>query len=146
MTDLLIFPFGGNAREALTAVLAQNSLQPRWNILGFLDDDERHWGVSFCDYSVLGGKQLISEYPESEILAVPGNPENYRSRESVITSLGLPADRFATILDPSVMVAPNAEIGYNTLVLANVFLSVSTKIGNHCVILPDTVISHDSQI
>ena len=36
MRDLLIFPFGGNARESLLVILAQNRVKPIWNLLGII--------------------------------------------------------------------------------------------------------------
>jgi len=53
MEDLLIFPFGGNAKEALAAAFAQNNIKPTWNILGFVDDNEDLWGKSSCGICVL---------------------------------------------------------------------------------------------
>ncbi len=146
MKDLLLFPFGGNAREALIAILAQNAIEPRWNVLGFIDDNEQCWSRTFCDIPVLGGRGIISRYPKAYVLAVPGNPQNYNFRSEVLGSLDLPERRFATVIDPSSRIAPDAHVGYNTLIMANVFLSVSTRIGNHCVILPNSVISHDTRI
>ena len=146
MDDLLIFPFGGNGREALAAICAQNAVEARWNVLGFLDDDERHRGQEFSEVPVLGGRHLVSDYPNAFILAVPGNPHNFQSRAELISSLEVPEHRYATIIDPTVRVAPDASIGANVLLMANAFVSVSTRVGNHCVVLPNTVISHDTTV
>ena len=146
MIDLLLFPFGGNAREALIAALAQNNVKPTWNILGFIDDNEALWGKQSCGISVLGGRSKVKEIPSALILAVPGRPDNFRKRDRIIEILGLSIDRFAIVIDPSVRIAPDVTIGRNTVLMANVVVSASAQIGQHCVVLPNTVIAHDSVI
>jgi sugar O-acyltransferase (sialic acid O-acetyltransferase NeuD family) len=146
MTDLLIFPFGGNAREAIASIRAINTNEPTWNILGFIDDGESCHGDVMYELPVLGGRERFAEFPDAAVLAVPGSPESFRQRPQLIAELGLPDSRFATIIDPSVRIGPGAEIGINTLIMANVVLSCSVRIGNHCVVLPNTVISHDTQV
>jgi len=146
MKDLLLFPFGGNARESLLAVLAQNSIEPTWNVLGFIDDDASLWGKEYYGFEVLGGRKMFSNFPSAQVLAVPGNPEYFLKRRKIISCLGLSPDRFATIIDPSTRIAPDSKIGRNTVLMANVMVSCSVVIGNHCVVLPNTVISHDSWI
>jgi sugar O-acyltransferase (sialic acid O-acetyltransferase NeuD family) len=144
--DLLLFPFGGNAREALVAIWAQNAIAPRWKMLGFIDDNKQCWNQTCCDVVVLGGRHMAANYPQAYVLAIPGNPQTYPQRPEIIASLDLPPERFATIIDPSARIAPNAHIGYNTLIMAHVFISVSVRLGNHCVVLPNSVISHETEI
>jgi sugar O-acyltransferase (sialic acid O-acetyltransferase NeuD family) len=146
MKDLIIFPFGGNARESLLAIQAQNKVEPTWNVVGFIDDDKNFWGKEYCGVKVLGGRNIITNFPSAQILAVPGNPENFLKRAKIINHLDVLLNRYATVIDPSARIAPDAKIGKNTVLMANVVISCSTEIGNHCVVLPNTVISHDSYI
>lgn len=146
MKDLLIFPFGGNARESILAIQAQNRVRPTWNVLGFIDDDKNHWGKEYSGVKVLGGRNILPNFPSANILAVPGNPENFLKRAKIITLLDVPLDRYVTIIDPNARIAPDAKIGKNTVLMANVVISCSVEIGNHCVVLPNTVVAHDSSI
>jgi sugar O-acyltransferase (sialic acid O-acetyltransferase NeuD family) len=146
MKDLLIFPFGGNARESLLAIEAQNNARPTWNVLGFMDDDKKLWGEKYCGVDVLGGRELLRDFPSARVLAVPGSPENFSNRANIIALLRVPLNRFVTIIDPSVRKAPDTKIGKNTLLMPNVVISSSAEIGNHCIVLPNTVIHHDSCI
>jgi sugar O-acyltransferase (sialic acid O-acetyltransferase NeuD family) len=141
---LILFPFGGNAREALISVFAMNDKNIEWNILGFIDDDQSKHGKECCGIEVLGSRDVLKEIPDAFVLAVPGSPENYSSRKEVIGNLNLDESRFATIIHPSVVVAPDATIGCNTIIMPNVVISCGVTIGSHCVILPNTVVSHDS--
>lgn len=143
---LLLFPFGGNAKEALISVFAINRVQPEWDIVGFLDDDQSVHGKDYCGIKVLGGRELLDAYDDAYVLAVPGSPSGYLRRKSIIDNLFIGASRFATIIHPSVVRAPDAMIGYNTLLMSNVVASCGVQVGNHCIILPNSVISHDSVI
>jgi sugar O-acyltransferase (sialic acid O-acetyltransferase NeuD family) len=143
---LLLFPFGGNAREAVISVLAINAIKQEWDLAGFIDDNSSQHGRDYCGIKVLGDRELLKEHADAFILAVPGSPKGYLKRKSIIESLGLEKSRFATIIHPSVVTAPDAVIGYNTVIMPNVVVSCGVQVGNHCVILPNTVIAHDSKL
>ena len=114
--------------------------------MGFIDDDDSHHGNDYCGVKVLGGRELIEKYKEAFVLAVPGSPKGYLKRKATINSLAVERSRFATIIHPSVVCAPDSVIGYNTLLMAHVVVSCGVRIGNHCVVLPNTVLSHDSSV
>lgn len=143
---LLLFPFGGNAREALLSIFAINKIKREWDIVGFIDDDQSHHGKSSCGIKVIGGRVILKDIPDAFVLAVPGSPTSYLKRKDIISSLKAEISRFATILHPSVVIAPDATIGYNTVIMPNVVISCGVRIGNHCIILPNTVVSHDSVV
>ncbi len=144
--DLIIFPFGGNAREALMAINATNKIIKKWNIIGFIDDDSSTWGRQCCGVKVIGGKDVLNKQINSYVLAVPGNSDNYLKRKEIIESLGLKRERFPTIIDPSAVISDDSTIGYNTIIMPNSVVSCGVEIGNHCVVLPNSVISHDCKI
>lgn len=143
---LFIFPFGGNARESLLSLLAINEKRKEWDIIGFIDDDHSKHGRDYYGVKVLGGRELLEKYADTSVLAVPGSPEGYSRRKSIIESLPVKQSRFATIIHPSVVKAPDAVIGYNTLLMANVVVSCGVHVRNHCIVLPNTVIAHDSVV
>lgn len=141
---LLLFPFGGNAKEALISIFAINRNKKAWEVLGFIDDDNSAWNKSCCGIKVLGGREVLKKFPSAYVLAVPGNPNSYLRRRKIIEDLNIDRSRFAKIIHPSVEVSPDAKIGYNVLIMPNVVVSCGVEIGNNCIILPNTVIAHDS--
>ena len=145
-TKLILFPFGGNAREALLSVFAINEKKYEWEIMGFVDDNRSLHGKDCCGIKVLGGRELLQEIPDAFVLAVPGSPTNYAQRKKMLAALPIDVSRFATIINPSASRAPDASIGCNTIIMANVVISCGVTIGSHCVILPNTVVSHDSVV
>jgi sugar O-acyltransferase (sialic acid O-acetyltransferase NeuD family) len=143
---LLVFPFGGNAKEALLSIFAINDRRLEWEVVGFIDDDYSSHGKDYYGIKVLGGRELMKEFADAFVLAVPGSPKNYLGRKEIIEGLNIDPYRFATIIHPSVVIAPDSKIGHNTLIMPHAFISCAVEIGNHCVILPNTVVSHDSKI
>lgn len=143
---LLLFPFGGNARESLMSVFAINGKRDEWDVVGFIDDDHSHHGKDCCGIKVLGGREVLDEISDAFVLAVPGSPTSFPGRKGIIGSLQVENKRFATIIHPSAVIAPEAVIGTNCILMPNVVISCGVRIGSHCVILPNTVVSHDSQV
>ena len=116
MKDLILFPFGGNARESIVTIQAINSKSPTWNIRGFVDDNESLWRKSCLGVPVLGGTIRISEFENAQVLAVPGNPETYLKRAEVISHINIPLSQYATIIDPSVHSASALQVkGYTSV-------------------------------
>ncbi len=146
LKKLLIFPFGGNARESLISIFALNRIEKEWDIVGFIDDDRSLLGKKCCEIEVLGGKELLEKYSQAYVLAVPGSPKSHLKRKDIIESLGIKEPRFPRIIHPSAVISCDAKIGVNVLIMPNVIISSNVEIGDHCVILPNTVISHDSKI
>jgi sugar O-acyltransferase (sialic acid O-acetyltransferase NeuD family) len=104
-------------------------------MIGFVDDTLEKQGTKVHGYSVYGRDALL-RWPEVCILAIPGNPTSYRMRKPIIESLGIGANRFATVIHPSATVSPLAELGRNVLIMAGVVITSNAVVGDH-------VIHHD---
>jgi sugar O-acyltransferase (sialic acid O-acetyltransferase NeuD family) len=146
MQELILFPFGGNSREALLIALAQNKSYETFSILGFVDDNITLEGRSCCGVPVLGNRTILSHYHKAYIIATPGRAENYWTRKKVITSLEISTHRYTTLIHPNALVADDATVGFNCVIMSGCFISTNVVIGNHCVVLPNTVISHDTRV
>ena len=144
--QLIIFPFGGNAREAAGSILNNDTLSKEWEIGGFIDDHPENKGQEFCGIRVLGNRELFERYSEALVLAVPGNPNDHLKRKTIIDGLNIDSSRFATIIHPSVNLSADSKVGYNTLILPNVVIGSSATIGNHCIVLANSTLSHDCSI
>lgn len=143
MKQLLLFPFNGNAREALGVAEAMNCVAPTWEILGFADDDPARAGDSMGRHRVLGTRDVLQDYPDAHVLAVPGRPDNYWNRLKLIGELGIDEERFATLIHPASSVGSQCTVSPNSVVMAGVVLTASVHLKSHVGILPNSVISHD---
>lgn len=66
-----------------------------------------------------------------------------QARIARIEGLGVPADRWATVMDPNVMVAQNATIGSGVVLGPYSIVGPGATIGNHSVVRPQAQVSHD---
>lgn len=139
MRELLFFPCNGNALEAL------DSLGPDDRLLGFIDDDPGKQGAAAFGVPVYG-RDALQRFSTAHVLAVPGNPKNFRERKALILSLQVPASRFATVIHPQARISPRATIGYNVYIGPGVVVTGNAVLGDHVCVLPNTVIHHDSII
>lgn len=134
--SLLIFPYNGNGIEALGCIGGA------YQCIGFVDDTPHKQGTDPHGYPVWG-REAFTRYPEAHVLAVPGSPVSYRSRQEIIHGLGLAEERFARVVHPAATVSPLASLGSNVLIMAGVVITSNAVIGSHVCILPNSVIHHD---
>lgn len=142
LPDLLIIGAGGTSREIADAVRAINRQQPRWNLLGFLDDDATKQGTSVDGSPILGALAATANYDAQFIIGIATwrNPE---IRRDIVERLSLPRERYATIVHPSASISPNSVLGVGTAVLQNVVITPATTIGDHTLILQNVTMAHD---
>ncbi|MFW5879284.1 MAG: NeuD/PglB/VioB family sugar acetyltransferase [bacterium] len=138
--NLYLFPFGGNAIEAIDCID-----KDLFDFKGFIDDDENIHGTSWNNFPISGKDSIIKD-KTSFLLAVQGSPTTYTERPNIIKNLGLPIDRFTSIIHPKSNVSKYSCIGNNTLIMGGVFIGSDVKIGSHVIILPNTVIHHHADI
>ena len=96
--DLLVIGSGGFGRETVEAVRAINAAGGSWQILGYLDDDPAVHGKVVDGVPVLGGIAEVHSHPRALVVVCTGRPDNYLSRPRIVGALGLPPDRYATIV------------------------------------------------
>lgn len=141
LNDLLIVGAGGTSREIADAVSDINRCEPRcWNLLGFLDDDPAKQGTVIDGVSVVGTMTSVVGYTGQLIIGIA------RNRRAVVERLGLPPNRYATIVHPSASISPHASIGAGTAILQNVVVTSGTTIGNHVLILQGVTMAHDQVV
>lgn len=146
MKKLILYPFNGAAREALGVVEAINRVEPVWDVIGFADDDPNRTGEALGTCPVLGTREVLAQYPEAGVLAVPGRPDDFWRRTKLIASLGVAPERFVSLVHPSVSVGPGCVLGPNTVLMAGVVLTASVTVGADVAVLPNTVLSHDVNV
>ncbi len=138
-TPLLVFPFNGNALEAI------DCLGDAFHLVGFIDDTLAKQGVGPLSIPVLA-RDALARWPDAKVLAVPGGATSFLTRRVAIASLQLADERFATVVHPTARVSPLATIGRNVLIMAGAVVTSNAVIGDHVCVLPNTVIHHDVTI
>lgn len=143
MKDIIIFGAGGFGREVAWLIERINKVEPTWNILGFMDDNDEIQGQVINGYKVIGKSESINDYPDSYYVCTIGAS---KVREKIITKLKSinPDIRFATLIDPTVEMSELVEIGEGSIICAQTIITVNITIGEHVIINLDCTIGHDS--
>jgi sugar O-acyltransferase (sialic acid O-acetyltransferase NeuD family) len=143
--DLIILGAGGSSREILGAVEDLNRLKPRWRVLGFLDDDPALLGKSVDGLGVLGPLAAAREHTAQLIVGIA----SWRKpgvRGEIVARLGLPRERYATVIHPSASINSRVTVGVGTAILQNVVITSGSVVGDHVVISQNVTMAHDDAI
>lgn len=145
MKDLYIIGAGGFGREIVWLVERINQREATWNIKGFVDDNTSLQGYAKDGYPIVGGTDyLLNQQKEIWIACAVGSA---KVRKSIIEKLQVnPNIRFATVIDPSVILSDRIKIGEGTIICAGTILTVDITIGNHVIINLDCTLGHDDVI
>jgi sugar O-acyltransferase (sialic acid O-acetyltransferase NeuD family) len=137
---------GGFARETAEAVRAVNRVTPKWNLLGFLDDDPEREGTIISGLPVLGSTAMVHDLPDAQVLVCTGRPTNYVSRRQIVERLGCDEDRHPTVIHPTASVGSTCTVGAGTVLLAHTVLTADVAVGRHVAVMPHVVLTHDTRV
>ena len=146
--DIVVLGSAATSRSIMDALESINQIQRTWNILGFLDDDPALHGTEVYGYGVLGASELVSTSGFREVSVVIGvaNERQLLIRKKISERLGLPAERYASIVHPSASVSPKARLGPGCVILFGTRCSGDSVLGSHVVVLEGSCIGHDCMI
>jgi sugar O-acyltransferase (sialic acid O-acetyltransferase NeuD family) len=145
-TELIIVGAGGSSREIADAIRGSDQLRSAWRLLGYLDDDPAKTGRSVDDLSVLGTTQSASRYSTASFVVGVASYKNPATRRAIVEGLGLPAERYATLVHPSASVSSHARLGHGTVVLQGVVITPATVIGSHVLVCQGVQLTHDVSV
>jgi sugar O-acyltransferase (sialic acid O-acetyltransferase NeuD family) len=144
--DLVIIGAGGFGREAAEAVRALNHSGAAWRLVGYLDDNPAWSGTLMDGLPVLGTTTELEHLPNASVLVCTGRPDNYVSRPRIVQALGLPPERYATIIHPTASVSSSSQVGHGSVLLAHTVLTAAVSVGSHIAVMPHVTLTHDDVI
>lgn len=130
LPPILIHGAGGHAKVAYTVALAQNR-----EVVGFFDPNSPL--TTLFDLPVFKSNPFRSD---AENFIAIGN--NDIRRQIAERELG----KFATLIHPSAIIAPEVTIGTGSLICAGAIIQTGTTIANHCIINTRASVDHDCHI
>lgn len=145
MKDLIIIGAGGLGRETAWTAERINSVNPEWNILGFIDDNPEIQGKVFDGYKVIGTLEKVADYPDAYYVCAVGSARVRRLIVKKVKSIA--PVKFATLIDPAcVYCKERTTIGEGCIICANTYITVDISIGSHVYFGADGTIGHDAVI
>lgn len=105
-----------------------NRVAPRHEIVGLLDDDPARHGEVIDGVTVLGPLEVARDHPEADLVFGIGSHGNRLKRHQIIDRLGLPDERFVSLVHPLAKVYPSASIGPGSIIHSNVVLANDVRL------------------
>lgn len=146
MKDIAIFGAGGFGREVACLIKLINKENPRWNLIGFFDDDSNLNGTRNEYGEVLGGKDLLNQWekPLDVVIAI-GSPRVLRAvAEGIHNSL---VD-FPNLIAPTALFLDkdNVRIGKGNIICSRCLISCKVTIGDFNILNGNVPVGHDTEI
>ena len=92
------------------------------------------------------GEPLEITPEEVQITGFSFGPGSFRTWPDTVAGLGLPPERFATIIHPRAYVSPQSQVGRGTVILAGTTVGAFVTLGDHVIVLQNVGLSHDDVI
>lgn len=137
---VIILGAGGHSKVLIEALLVSSAV-----IVGIVDPNPALVGTKVLGAPVLGGDEIVNEYPPSQVHLVNG-----------LGSVGLPANRqqlyerfkslgytFATVVHPSAVVASDVVLCEGAQVMAGAVIQPGCRIGANSIINTRASVDHD---
>jgi sugar O-acyltransferase (sialic acid O-acetyltransferase NeuD family) len=145
-SQLLLIGAGGFARETIELVRAINHEAPAWDLIGLLDDDPELRGTRIHEVPILGPCTSAAEHADALVVACVASPDDPLRRLRLVERVGLPRERYATLVHPRATIAETATIGPGSVIHANTVLTADIRLGAHVAVMPSVVLTHDDVI
>lgn len=143
---LVLIGAGGFGKEVVSIVEYLNSVSPRYELLGFVDDGEQFKaGDEINGYPWLGTLDWVRQNTDESIFytCTVGNVHTRARIQKELTEMG---KRFETIKAFDAYVSPHTKIGQGCVFYPSVLVSVNCEIGDGVLLNTRANIGHDVKI
>jgi len=144
LIQVVIVGAGGCGRDFLWTIRDCNKRRKRYEILGFIDEDNSLKGKKIDNVAVLGGIEWFSKNKLKKISCVIAIAESSERKEMLKKLKKFNLD-YPNIIHPSV-ICSNQNFGQGIIIQAGCILASNVKIHNHVQININSTIGHDSVI
>lgn len=140
---VLIIGAGGHAQVVAEALWRMAEAGSGWEPLGFVDDEPTRQGRSFLGLPVLGPLTAWREIGADAVIVAIGDNATRRRLYLALQEAGA---RFATVVHPRAVVAPDVLIGPGSMVLAGVVVNTGSVIGANVILNTACSLDHHNRI
>lgn len=142
MKDIIIVGGGGCGREVADFIYDINRIEPTWNLLGFIDDNEEIFEGRRPELKLIGTIQDWKVEAGQYFAMGIASPQ---IKEKVAKQLMERGAKFVNIIHPTVRISPSAKLGNGIIIYSGAKLGSDDVIGDF-VTIQSTIIGHDVTI
>lgn len=143
MKDLIVIGASGYGREIYDMIERINGEEKKYNVLGFIDDNEEIWGIRINTVEVLGGIDYVKENFYNITVYAAMAIASADVKRKIIKELDEYVE-WETLIDPTAIVSNYCDIGKGTLIGAFNQIGPNSKVGNFCSLLYACSVGHDA--
>ena len=143
MKDLVIVGASGFGREILHMIEEINTVEPTWNVLGFLDDNPHALDRFQLGYQVIDS--IFGWKPSRGEVCVLGIADP-KTKERIVPVLKQKGAHFETIISPTASVAAGSKLGEGVIIFGYTGISVNVTVGDFVFFNAMVGIGHDAVI
>lgn len=132
---LVIIGGGGHAKVVIETALAAG-----YCIKKILDDDDQVIGSSLLGVRVEGPIKHVLQEGDHAVIAIGNNTDRrniYNKNKNI---------NWCTVVHPSAVISPTAQIGIGVVAFANVVLNADSVVGDHSILNTACSIDHDCRV
>lgn len=151
MKKLYIVGTGGFGKEVLWLVKRINESEIAkgreaiWDICGFIDNNTALHGTEKNGCLILGDCDIFASLSEEVYVVIAIASAKVRRRVAMeLSAYG--NVKFATLIDPSVILSDRVEIGEGCIICAGTIITVDITIRRHVIINLDCTLGHDTVV
>lgn len=125
LQPLVIVGASGFGREVACLVEDINAIQPKWNLLGLVDDNLKNDTIE--GFNILGTvKDIYLMEPRPMIVVAIADPP---TKKRLAESFKADGFKFATLIHPTVSIGKKVTIGEGTIICRNTLFTTNIDIG-----------------
>lgn len=115
------------------------------SVVGFLNDHEKEVN----GYPVLGPilksnwRNLSSDF---KFIFSLSNIKMAKDRYGILEEIGIPVNRYSTVVHPTAVVAENSQLGRGVVLMPHVVVGPNVVIGNHSQLYAQSFVGHDTTL
>jgi sugar O-acyltransferase (sialic acid O-acetyltransferase NeuD family) len=147
MRDLVVYGASGFGQQVMFWTEDANVADPRFGILGFIDDDREAHGATRTGYPVLGSVEwLRARAGEGDRVAVVLGLADPKVKRAVVDGLADLELEFPTVIHPSAVVSRHADVRPGATVGPANVLSVGVEVGDFATVNTACTLGHDARV
>lgn len=141
---IVLYGAGGYARELANMIAALNRIKPRYELLGFLVDEDYYEDDTIINgYPVLGSGKWLRDHPDVCCTCAIADVDGRMRIQEELMAAGVEME---TLLAPGAYISPSAVLGRGCVVFTHSLISADCVIEDGVFINACITVGHDARI